>query len=143
MDHLVYVDVKARELERLLWGDKSMIVRGAAGRKIPYGRVNTGDMLYLIRNNAEGMIKARIRVRGIYNSEQMTREESVDLILRHQHKLQLTTGQLKRWAGKRYLVLIEVCDVQKLEPFCIDRCMWREISDWLPVGDINGLKMAI
>ena len=49
MDHVVYVDAKANELEQLLAGSKRMIVRGAAGRKLPHGRVHAGDTLYLIR----------------------------------------------------------------------------------------------
>jgi hypothetical protein len=46
MDHVVYVDAKAKELEELIAGTKTMIIRGATGRKLPYGRVNMGDILY-------------------------------------------------------------------------------------------------
>ena len=45
MDHIVYLDTKAQELEKLLAGEKSMIVRGATGRKLPHGRVHPGDTL--------------------------------------------------------------------------------------------------
>ena len=41
MDHVVYVDTKAKELEKLLEGTKRMLIRGAAGRKMPYGRVHS------------------------------------------------------------------------------------------------------
>jgi hypothetical protein len=50
MDHVVYVDAQADELRRLLDGSKTMIVRGAAGRKLPYGRVSAGDRLYFIND---------------------------------------------------------------------------------------------
>ena len=46
MDHVVYLDAKAKELDLLISGEKGMIIRGATGRKMPYGRVNTGDVLY-------------------------------------------------------------------------------------------------
>lgn len=141
MDHIVYVDTRARELERLLIGYKCMLVRGAEARKVPYGRVKKGDVLYFIRNNAEGEIKARACVVGVYNSESMTREQSVDLILRYQFKLQLTPGQIKRWAGKRYLVLIEVAEIQQLDPFRIDCSTHKYVYDWLPVGDIAGVMV--
>lgn len=39
MDHVVYLDAKEKELNKLLSGQKTMIIRGAAGRKMPYGRV--------------------------------------------------------------------------------------------------------
>ncbi len=33
MDHVVYLDAKADELRKLINGEKTMIIRGAAGRK--------------------------------------------------------------------------------------------------------------
>ena len=39
MDHVVYVDAKAKEMEILLSGKKTMIIRGATGRKLPYSRL--------------------------------------------------------------------------------------------------------
>ena len=61
MDHVVYLDADARELESLLSGRKTMIIRGAAGRKIPYGRVAVADVLYLINNNGEGLVQGALR----------------------------------------------------------------------------------
>lgn len=48
MEHLAYCDKKAKELEKTLGGSKTMLVRGAAGRKLPYGRVSNGETIYLI-----------------------------------------------------------------------------------------------
>ena len=141
MDHVVYVDVKSKELEKLLEGTKRMIIRGATGRKIPYGRVNSGDILYLIRNNAEGIIQARATVKQVSNSEKMTKEESAELVRKNQDMLQLTPQQEMRWAGKRYLVLIEIEDVSKIEPFSIDKSEYGNMDDWLPVEDINKVKV--
>lgn len=58
MDHIVYVDAKAKEMDKLLSGEKTMVIRGAAGRKVPHGRVNVGDILFFINNNGEGIVKA-------------------------------------------------------------------------------------
>ncbi len=141
MDHIVYVDAKANELEKLLDGTKTTIIRGAAGRKMPHGRVNPGDVLYLIKNNAERLIRAKAKVKNIFNSEKMTKEESAQLVSENQEKLQLTTHQKKRWAGKRYLVLIEVSEVSEIEPFSIDKSEYGNMDDWLPVEDIRQVKI--
>ena len=69
MDHVVYLDARANEMEKLLNGEKSMIIRGATGRKLPYGRVNVGDNLYFIINNAEGLLKAKGVVSSVFHSE--------------------------------------------------------------------------
>ena len=141
MDHIVYVDAKASELEKLLDGTKTTIIRGAAGRKMPYGRVNPGDVLYLINNNAEGLIRAKAKVKNVFNSAKMTQEDSIQLLSDNQEKLQLTPHQKKRWAGKRYLVLIEVSEASEIEPFSIDKSGYGNMDDWLPVEDIRQVKI--
>ena len=140
MDHVVYLDAKAKEFEKLIEGTKTMIIRGAAGRKMPYERVFEGDRLYFIRNNGEGAFIAKARVSFVYNSEKMTKEESIQLVDSYKEKLNLSSAQSKRWMGKRYLVLIEVDDLSEIEPFEIDRSKCGAMDDWLPVEDIDTMK---
>lgn len=140
MDHVVYIDAKARELEQLLDGSKSMIIRGAAGRKLPHGRVNAEDILYFINNNSKGEIRAKGLVTYVLNSEKMTPEESRELVNEYQSKLRLTDKQLEKWAGKRYIVLIEVGEVQSVQPFNIDKSGYGNMDDWLPVESIENVK---
>ena len=139
MNHVVYLDAKANELDNLLHGKKSMVLRGATGRKLPYGRVQIGDTLYFINNNAEGLIKAKGEVSFVFNSEKMSRDESIMLLKKNQHKLQLTDKQFQRWSGKRYLVLLEVINVKEIEPIPFDKKKYRTMDDWLIVENINTL----
>ena len=141
MDHIVYVEARAKEMEQLINGSKRMLIRGATGRKLPYGRVNRGDVLYLINNNGEGLVKGRAMVKSVVNSDKLSKEESIALVEKHQDKLQLTAKQTKRWAGKRYLVLIEVEQVAGIEPFPIDKTDYGNMDDWLPVGNIETVKL--
>ncbi len=142
MDHIVYVDAQSRELDQLRSGRKTMIIRGAAGRKMPHGRVKPGDVLYFMNNNAEGVVRARGVAKSVINSDRMSVQESIALVSLHQEQLQLSGKQFQRWAGKRYLVLIEVDHFVELEPFPIDRSEYGNMDDWLPVGDIKRVRVA-
>jgi hypothetical protein len=142
MDHVVYLDAKAKELHKLLHEGKSMIIRGATGRKMPYGRVKTGDRLFFIENDGSGLVKAEALVASVFNSEKMTKDDSVTLVERNMEQLQLSQKQLKRWAGKRYLVLIEIEKVKESAPFPIDRSDYGNMDDWLPVGSIDIVKLS-
>jgi hypothetical protein len=137
MDHVVYLDAKAHELENLINGTKSMIIRGAQGRKLPHGIVNEGDILYFINNNGEGEVKARGIVSSVYNSGKLSVEESFVTVIQNQDKLQLPDIQFEKWAGKRYLVLIEIHEIEVIDPFRIDRSNFTNMDDWLPVGKIE------
>jgi len=141
MDNVVYLDHKAKELDNLKSGKKTMIIRGATGRKLPYGRVHKGDILYFIENKGDGLVKAKARVKDVFNSEQHTRTESEELVNHNQNRLLLDSGMLKRFSGKRYLVLIIIEDFEELVPFKIDRSQYSNMDDWLPVEDINKVKI--
>ncbi len=140
MDHVVYLDTKAKELENLKSGAKTMIVRGAMGRKFPHGRVNEGDTLYFVENKGDGLVKAMAKVASVFHSEQLTREESLRLVEANQTKLLLNSGLLKRFGGKRYLVLITVSGFREIPHFRIDRSAYGNMDDWLPVCNIRQVK---
>jgi len=142
MDHVVYLDAKAEELANLLSGLKTRIVRGAAGRKLPYGRVSPGDVLYFVENDGSGVSGSRAVVNEVINSDKLSPEASAALLEKYQDSLQLTSAQFKRWAGKRYLVLIAVSHVEPLPAFRIDRRAYGNMDDWLPVGDINIVRVG-
>lgn len=142
MDHVVYLDRKAKELDNLRNGTKTMIIRDAMGRKLPHGRVDIGDTLYCIENNGDGFVKAKATVATTFHSTQLTSEESLALIENNQPYLQLDDGLKKRFGGKRYMVLITVKDFSVIDAFRIDRSAYGNMDDWLPVGDINTIKVS-
>lgn len=141
MDNVVYLDYKAKELENIRSGKKTMIIRGAMGRKLPYGRVNKGDVLYFIENNGDGLVKGFATVDSVFNSDILTKEQSIEIVKQNQDKLQLNKGFENRFAGKRYIVLIAIKDFKEIEPFKIDRSEYGNMDDWLPVENIAKVKM--
>ena len=86
MDNVVYLDYKAKELDSLKSGRKTMIIRGAMGRKLPYGRVNKSDVLYFIENKGDGLVKGKAIVENVINSEKLTKEQSVEIVEQNQDK---------------------------------------------------------
>jgi len=77
----------------------------------------------------------------VFNSERLSVEESFETIIRNQDKLQLPDKQFERWAGKKYLVLIGIDDIEEIEPIRIDRARFTWTDDWLPVGNIEMVSM--
>ena len=140
MDHVVYLDASAHELDALLKGRKTMIVRGGMGRKIPFGRVFIGDRLFFLENDGSGKVMARGKVNHIIQEEMLTPDQSRALIDVYQSDLQLSQKQLSRWRGKRNLVLIRVGQIEGIESFRIDREKFHNMDDWFLVEDIELTK---
>jgi len=133
MDHFVCLDAKAKEIENLVMGNRSMIIHGADEIKLPYGQVNEGDAVYFINNNCDEEVIAIGVVTFVFNSEKLSFEESFETIIRHQDKLQLPDELFEKWAGKRYLVLIGLDKIKEVEPFPIDKRRFTGNNDWLTV----------
>jgi len=119
MDHVVYVDAKAGEYADLISGKKTMIIRGATGRKIPYGRVNEGDMLYLIENDGSGVVKAKTKVSSVFNSEKMAKED-IEAFIEHLQDRGLKPNSVRTrlcalYAFVRFLIENKVLDYELLE----------------------------
>ena len=123
MVHLVYCDNAGksgeRVLDKILRGEKTMIVRGAAGRKIPHSRVFEGETLYFIEKGSS-VITAMAEVVGVENYVKLSEEEISETLSGNQLKLQLTEKQLARW-HKKCLCLVEFANVRKIEQLEFDR----------------------
>lgn len=119
-----------------------MIIRGAMGRKLPFGRVEVGDCLFFTENNGEGLVKAKANVQHVYNSCHLTVDESKQMVDSFNDKLLLDSGLKKRFRGKRYLVLITVDNFEEIEPFSFDRSAFANMDDWLPVIDVEKVSLS-
>ena len=70
MVHLVYCDNAGKKgekaLDKILAGTKTMVVRGAAGRKVPHSRVFEGERLYFMEKGS-ALITATAIVKSVQN----------------------------------------------------------------------------
>lgn len=140
MDHLVYLDYNSKELENLSNNQKDIILRGATGRKLPYGRVSVNDTLYFCLNNGEGLVKGKAQVSQVTFTDKLSKEESEKLVDSLDSRIKLNAKALKRFRGKRYLSIVEVKDFTFIEPFQFDKSAFSNMDDWLLVEDIAKVK---
>ena len=126
MVHLVYCDNTGKKgekvLDKILSGTKTMIIRGAAGRKIPHSRVFKGEELYFMEKGSL-MITAKAKVRDVQNQE----------------KLNLTEKQKERW-HKKCLCLVEFEDVKEIAPLPFDH--QGNMDDWLIIDKIEDVVVG-
>lgn len=133
MVHLVYCDDKEKVLEKILSGQKTMVVRGAAGRKIPHSRVYEGETLYFMKKGT-GKISAMAVVENVQNFVKLSDDEITQTLEANQPRLQLTDKQLTRW-HKKCLILVGFKDVKEIEPLDFDH--QGNMDDWLIIDKIE------
>ena len=79
MVHLVYCDNKEKVLKKILDGTKTMIIGGAAGRKILHSRVFENETLYFMEKGSK-KISAAATVKNVQNFVKLTDSEIKDIL---------------------------------------------------------------
>lgn len=138
MVHVVYCNDKVKELEQILGGQKTMIIRAAAGRKIPHSRVYEGEQLYLMKKGTQ-MISAVAKVKEVKNYVKLSEEEIDSVINENQSKLQLSESEKKRW-HKKCMCLVEISDVEAIDPLDFDH--QGNMDDWLIIEKIEDVLVG-
>ena len=143
MVHLVYCDNTGksgeRVLDKIIDGRKTMIVRGAAGRKIPHSRVFDGETLYFMEKGSL-RISVAATVKSVQNFIKLSDDEITQTLIENQDKLCLTDKQKERW-HKKCLCLVEFSDVKKIEqPLEFDH--QGNMDDWLIIEKIEDVVVG-
>lgn len=138
MVHLVYCDDKEKVLEKILTGTKTMVIRAAAGRKIPHSRVFEGETLYFMKKGTN-KITATAIVSGVQNYVKLADDEIVKILANNQDKLNLSEKQKERW-HKKCMCLVKFKDVKEISPLDFDH--QSNMDDWLIVEKIEDIVVG-
>lgn len=142
MVHLIYCDNVGKKgervLDKILEGTKTMVVRGAAGRKIPHSRVFVGERLYFMEKGS-ALITATAIVKNVQNYIKLTEEEITKILEENQGMLNLSEKQKVRW-HKKCLCLVEFENVEKIEPLDFDH--QGNMDDWLIIEKIEDVVVG-
>ena len=142
MVHLVYCDNAGKkgekELDKILAGTKTMVVRGAAGRKIPHSRVFAGERLYFMEKGSAS-ITATATVKEVQNFVKLSDEEITKVLADNQENLNLSDKQITRW-HKKCLCLVEFESVEEIAPLVFDH--QGNMDDWLIIDKIEDVVVG-
>ena len=142
MVHLVYCDNAGKKgekvLDKILSGTKTMIVRGAAGRKIPHSRVFEGEHLYFMEKGSS-LITAAATVKEVQNFVKLSDEEIIKTLADNQSKLNLSEKQKVRW-HKKCLCLVEFENVKEIPPLTFEH--QGNMDDWLILEKIEDVVVG-
>lgn len=138
MVHLVYCDDKEKVLEKIISGQKTMIIRGAAARKIPHSRVFEGETLYFMKKGSK-KITAMATVESVQNFVKLSDEDITKTLEANESSLQLSDKQKERW-HKKCLCLVAFKDVKEISPLDFDH--QGNMDDWLIIGKIEDVVVG-
>jgi hypothetical protein len=128
MNHLVLLNTRASELEKILSGVKSMLVKEFDPAAHP---VNPGDSLYFLRDNDDCALRVKATVVRVLSLTDITAEDLSHTLKEQQPRLQLTEAQYNTWSVKKQVQLVEFDCAHKVEVIYVVAPNISDRSDWM------------
>ena len=137
MNHLVYLDAQAGELEKILSGVKTMLVKEFDPTQPPTHPVNQGDGLYFLKSADESALRVKATVTRVLFFTN-TRDEELSQILKEmQPKLHLTEEQYNYWSAQQQVLLVEFGSAQKIAAVHVALNKVAARSGWIAFDEFS------
>ena len=133
MNHLVVLDAQARELEKILSGVKTMLVKEFDAAH----PVSPGDSLYFLREKGDCELRVQAAVvRVLFLTSNLEPDLSQPL-KELQFKLQFTEHQFDYWSVKKQILLVEFDSARKMDVIQVAPAKTADRSDWIAFADLT------
>lgn len=136
MIHIVICDNKYKELDKIVNGERTILLRGSASRRIPHSRIFINDELYFVEKG-ENISYYHAIVGNTDFYSKLTNEEIDNIFNKNLDKLNLSSDEEKKWK-KKCITLIEFNNLEKIDGIKIPN--YTALEDWIMVNDINELE---
>jgi predicted RNA-binding protein len=131
MNYLVILEARAGELEKILSGVKSMVIKEFIPEPYTDQPIKPGDSLYFLRNNAERDLRVKATVVGTFLVTNNINEDLSRCIKEMQPRLQLTEEQYAYWSTKKQVLLVEFEAAQKIGVIHLALDELKARSNWI------------
>ena len=137
MNYLVSLDARAGELEKILSGVKTMLVKEFEPAQTTAYPINPGDGLYFLRNNDDCIVRVKATVvRVLYFTNRLDGDMSHTL-KETQPGLQLTEDQFNYWSMKKQVLLVEFDSAQKIPVIHVAPEQIKDRSGWIALEELG------
>jgi len=131
MNHLVFVDTRAGELEKILSGTKTMLIKEFDPAQTTAHPVRAGDTLYFLRDKDDCAVRVKATVTRVLFLTNNSDQDLSHSLKEMQPRLQLTEDQYDYWSAKGQLLLVEFGSAHKIGVIHIAAHKIADRSDWM------------
>ena len=137
MNHIVILDASAGELEKILSGMKTMLIKEFDLAQTTAHPVSLGDSLYFLRNKDECALRVKATVVRVVSFTNRIDEDLPHTLKEMQPRLQLTEDQYNHWSAKQQVLLVEVEAVHKIPVIRVAPEKIKDRTDWVPFTEFK------
>jgi hypothetical protein len=131
MKHLVFLDTRAGELEKILSGMKTMLVKELDPAQSTAHPVRPGDSLYFLRDKDDCAVRVKATVTRVLSLANNSDQDLSHTLKEMQPRLQLTEDQYNDWSAKGQALLVEFGSAHKIGVIHIAALKIADRSEWM------------
>ena len=131
MNHLVFLDRRAGELEKILSGIKTMLLKEFDPAQTKAHPVQPGDSLYFLRDQDECDLQVAATVVRVLPVTNALGEDLPQILKEMQPMLQLTEGQYNYWSAIKQALLVEFEAARKIPVIQVASHKITDRTDWI------------
>ncbi len=137
MNHLVFVDAQAGELEKILSGVKTMLVKEFDPGQTTAHPLNPGDSLYFLREKDDCTVRVTATVVRVQCFTNRLDKDLSHTLKEMQPRLQFTEDQYNYWSAKQQVLLVEFESAHKISGIHIAPNRTADTSDWIAFEELS------
>jgi hypothetical protein len=139
MNHLVFLDAQAGELEKILSGMKSMVVEEFRSAQSTAHPVSPGDNLYFLRDKDECAVRVKATATRVLFFTNNLDEELSHSLKEMQPRLQLTEDQYNHWSAQQQILLVEFASAHKIGVIHVAPKKIADRSGWIAFEEFGSI----
>jgi hypothetical protein len=137
VNYLVYLDTRAGELERVLSGVKTMLIKEFGPAGTTTYPVRRGDSLYFVRDNGESAVRVKATVTRALSLTNRLGQDLSHALKEMQPRLQLTEEQYNYWSARDQVLLVEFESAHKIGAIEVAPRKIADRSDWVAFEELS------
>ncbi len=137
MNFIVFLDEQAGELEKILSGTKTMVLKEFDPSELDQKRARPGDTLYFLREKDEYSLRVVATVLRLFTILDRQDEILSQTLKELQPKLQLTEDQYNYWSAKKQVVFVEFESARKTPVIQVASLKVSDRSNWICYEDVS------
>jgi ASC-1-like (ASCH) protein len=142
MEHLAILKKQWKLVDKITSGRKTIESRWYMSKRIPWGKVNKGDVIYFKESGEPVTIKAKVERVEEYI---LTPEKVEQIFISSGDKIGIEENQIgefiNRFKNKKYCILVYFEQPKRIVPFNINKEGYGIMAAWITVSDIDKIKL--
>ena len=130
MNHLVFLEAQAGELEKILSGVKTMLVKEFDPTQATAHPIHPGDSLYFLRNMDDCAVRVKAAVVRVLFITNCLHDDLPHILKEMQPRLQFTEDQFNHWSAKQQFLLVEYEAAHKISAIQVAAHEIADPSGW-------------